>query len=407
MNIFVTGLNHKTAPVEIREKYAFNEEDLPGALKILKNNRQVLECAIISTCNRVEICVLTLADTDNDIRAFILNRNSQKESSNDEIQSYIYTHRNEKALEHICRVSSGLDSMVLGEPQIFGQMKDAFKLAVDIRAAGPVLRSLFPQVISLTKKVRSLTNIGRNFLSVSSAAVSLAKSIFSDIQGRSVMIIGAGEMGELSVKNLLHNGVKSVYVSNRTFEKAVTLAEVFAGTPIMFYEIFEYLPKTDIVISSIDARKYIINCNELAEVVNKRKGKPLIFIDISVPRSIDPNISGLENIYLYNIDDLGKIIDSNLSLKTEEAKKADRMIRERARKILSKLDTDDMVSNIIDLKNLAEEIRQQGYEKLMSSLEFPESQKGKIEEYSKSLTKQIVHHSIIKMREIVNNLKYR
>jgi glutamyl-tRNA reductase len=380
MNIFVTGLNHKTAPLEIREKYAFHEEDLPGALKSLKNTRQVLECAILSTCNRTEICALLMADSDNDIRAFIINRNNQKESSNEEILHYFYTHRNEKALEHLCRVSSGLDSMVLGEPQIFGQMKDAFKLAVDTRAAGPVLRSLFPQIISLTKKVRSLTNIGRNCLSVSSAAVNLAKSIFSDIQGRNVMIIGAGEMGELSVKNLIHQGVRTVFVANRTFEKAVTLSEVFKGTPIMFYEIFEYLPNTDIVISSIDARKYVINRDELAEVMAKRNGKPLIIIDISVPRSVNPDISGLENIHLYNIDDLKSIVDSNLSIKTKEAKKADQMIRDRVRTILGKLDADDLVSNIIDLKNLAEEIRVQGYNNLLSSLEISDNQKGMIED---------------------------
>jgi glutamyl-tRNA reductase len=296
--------------------------------------------------------------------------------------------------------------MVFGETQILGQMKEAFKLAVDRKAAGPVLRSLFPQVINLAKKVRSSTNIGRNSLSVSGAAVSLAKSVFGEIEGRSVLIVGAGKTAELSVKNLFHHGVTNVYVSNRTFEKAAALAECFAGSPIRLCDIVGYLPKIDIMISSIDAKKYVIDRNELAEAANRRKGKPLIIIDISVPRSIDPDISGIENVHLYNIDDLRTFIDANLSIKSEEARKAERMIREKARKILAKLDTDELVANIIELKNLAEEIRGQGYVKLMRSQEFPERQKKKIEEYGRSLSKQIVYHSIIKLRKMVNNQKY-
>jgi glutamyl-tRNA reductase len=407
MNIVVLGMSHKTVPVEIREDYSFKEEDLPAALKTLKNIEGVLECAILSTCNRVELYALMLTEDVGGLRDFLLKRNNLKEPSSDQIQRYIYIYQNENALEHLCRVSSGLDSMVLGEPQIFGQMKDAYELAVDTGTVGSVFRSLFPQIFSLVKKVRSVTDIGRNNVSVSYVAVNLARKIFNDIQGRSVMILGAGEMGELTVRNLMSNGVKKVYVSNRTFEKAVKLAETFNGIPIMFYELFEYLPKTDIVISSINAQGYVINREQVAETCALRNGKPLILIDISVPRSINPNVAGLEKVYLYNIDDLKSVAESGLLIRTEEAEKANQIIRDRAQTILNKLNTYDMVPAIISLRTIAEEIRLQEYDKLMSALNVPDDQKSLIESHGKSMVSQIVYHTIVKMREYVNTMKFK
>jgi len=407
MNIVAIGMNHKTVPIEIREKYSFEEQNLPEALRALKNVEGVLECAILSTCNRVELYALMLTEEPKGILDFLFKRDNLKEFASGQIQSYIYTYKNEKALEHLCGVSSGLDSMVLGEPQIFGQMKDAYKLAVDAGTAGPVFRSLFPQIFSLVKKVRSVTNIGRSNVSVSYIAVNLARNIFNDIQGRSVMILGAGEMGELTVRNLMSHGVKRVYVTNRTFEKAVKLAETFNGIPVMFYELFEYLPKVDIVISSVNVEGYIINREEVVEASSLRNGKPLIIIDISVPRSVNPNVVGLENVYLYNIDDLKSVAESNLSIRTEEAEKASQIIRDRVQTMMNKLNTHDIVPAIVSLRNMAEGIRQQEYEKLMSSLNVSEDQKDLIESYSKSIVSQIVHHTIVKMREYVNTMKYK
>src|SRR4030067_2789486 len=220
MNIIVLGINHKTAPVEVREKYSFKEEELPDALQTLKNIEEVLECVILSTCNRVELYALMLTEDIEGLLDFLSGRARLKGQSLDQLRTLLYSHLNEKALEHICRVSSGLDSMVVGEPQIFGQMKDAYNIALRAGTAGPIFRSLFPQVFSLVKKINSATNIGRNNVSVSYAAVSLARKIFKNIQGKSVMILGAGEMGGLTVRNMMGEGVKRVYVSNRTFEKA-------------------------------------------------------------------------------------------------------------------------------------------------------------------------------------------
>ena len=407
MNIIVVGMNHTTAPVEVRERYSYKEEDLPEALKALKNVEGVLECAILSTCNRVELHALMLTDDLNEISNFFLKRGNLEESAGDPISKFMYIYQNQKALEHLCKVSSGLDSMVLGEPQIFGQVKDAYKLAVDTGTAGSVFQSLFPQIFSLVKRVRSVTSIGRTNVSVSYVAVNLARNIFNGIRGRSVMILGAGEMGELTVRNLVSCGAKRVYVTNRTFEKAVRLAETFKGVPIMFYELFEYLPKVDIVISSISAKKYIINREEMAEACSLRNGKPLIIIDISVPRSINPNVADLDGIHLYNIDDLKSVQESNLTIRTEEAKKANKMIKERARIILNKINTQDIVPAIISLRNTAEEIRQQGYNKLIGSLDVPSDQKSLIENFSKSMAKQIVHQAIVKMREYMNIMKYK
>ena len=407
MNIIVLGINHKTAPVEVREKYSFKEEELPDALQTLKNIEEVLECVILSTCNRVELYALMLTEDIEGLLDFLSGRARLKGQSLDQLRTLLYSHLNEKALEHICRVSSGLDSMVVGEPQIFGQMKDAYNIALRAGTAGPIFRSLFPQVFSLVKKINSATNVGRNNVSVSYAAVSLARKIFKNIQGKSVMILGAGEMGELTVRNLMGQGVKRVYVSNRTFEKAVKVAETLRGIPIMLYELFEYLPKVDIIISSISAEDYVIRREDALKFQSLRNGKPLIIIDISVPRSIDPKIAGLEYIYLYNIDDLKSVVESGLSLRIEEAQKANKLIEDKIQTILRQLKADDIEPTIAFLSNTAEDIRRQEYEKLMSSLNISEGEKCRIESFSRSVVGQIVHQSIIKMREYVNTMKFK
>jgi glutamyl-tRNA reductase len=407
MNIIALGMSHKTTPVEIREKYSIKEDDLPTALQTLRNADDVLECMILSTCNRIELYALTLTEDAQALTDLLFKNEHLSETSQNQLAPLVYVHKNKQALEHICRVSSGLDSMVVGEPQIFGQVKQAYNTASKEGTTGPVFRSLFPQVFSLVKKIQSGTNIGKSNVSVSYAAISLARKIFKDIQGQTVMILGAGEMGELTVRNLMGQGAKRLYVSNRTFEKAVKLAETFNGTPIMFYELFEYLPKVDIVISSISAPEYIIRKEDALNVPSLRNGKPLIIIDISVPRSVDPGVAGLQDVYLYNIDDLKSVVESGLSLRAEEAQKANKLIEEKVQTILSQLKADDIEPAIAFLSRTAEEIRRREYEELMNSAGVPEGQKDKIESFSRSLTGQIVHHAIAKMREYVNTTKFK
>jgi glutamyl-tRNA reductase len=407
MNIIVLGISHKTTPVEIREKYSIKEEDLPAALKELKDVEDVLECVILSTCNRVEIYALTVNDNTEDIKDFLFRRGAPSMPIRDQRQRWVYTFEKEQALEHLCRVSSGLDSMVLGEPQIFGQMKDAYNLALNSGTVGSVFRSLFPQIFSAVKEVRSLTDIGESNVSVSSVAVSLARRVFGDIQGKTVMILGTGEMGELTVRNLLKQGVKRVYVTNRTFEKAVTLAKTFDGIPVMLYEFPEYLPSVDILISTISAEGYVVQRTQVAKAHSLRDRRPFLVIDISVPRSVNPDVSALENLHLYNIDDLKSVAEANLSIRAKEAQKADQMIKDRVRTMLSKLSTDDIVPAIISLRDSAEEIRRQKYEELINSLNVSEDQKNQIESFSKSIVKRIVHQTIVKMREYANTMRYK
>lgn len=407
MNIIVLGMNHKTAPVDVRERYSFKEEELPEALRELKNIEEVLECVILSTCNRVEVYALTLTENTEALVDFLSRRTRSGANPEAQILPLLYSHVNEKALEHICRVSSGLDSLVVGEPQIFGQVKDAYNIAVQAGATGPIFRSLFPQVFSLVKRIQSGTNIGRNNVSVSYAAISLARSIFKNLNSQKVLILGAGEMGELTVRNLVSQGVKRVYVSNRTFEKAVRLAESFEGVPIMLYELPEYLPLVDIVISSISTERYIVSLEDAERVRSLRSGKPLIIIDISVPRSIDPQVACLQNIYLYNIDDLKSVAESGLAMRNEEAQKAHRIIEDKVQTILRQLKADDIEPAIAYLNRTAEEIRRLEYEKLLDSLGVTEDERSKIEVFSRSLAGQIVHQSIVKMREYVNLMKFK
>jgi glutamyl-tRNA reductase len=407
MNIIVVGMSHKTAPVEIREKYAYKEEDLPEALRALKDIDEVLECVLLSTCNRIELYALTLDDDIDALAGVLFKKDALHDLPAGQIHDLTYKITNEQALEHICKVSSGLDSMVIGEPQIFGQMKEAYNIALQAGTTGPVFKSLFPQIFSLVKKIQSTTNIGRNTVSVSYAAVNLARKIFANLQEQSVMILGAGEMGELTVRNLIGQGVRRVYVSNRTFEKAVKLAETFTGIPIMLYELNEYLPTVDIVISSVNAENYIIGREAAAKAQSLRHGKPLIIIDISVPRSIDPKIAGLPNIYLYNIDDLKSVVESGLSQRIEEAQKANKLIQDKVQTILSQLKADDIEPTIAYLSNSAEQIRRREFEELMTSLSVSEDQKSKIESFGKSLVGQIIHQSIVKMREYVNLTKFK
>jgi glutamyl-tRNA reductase len=407
MNIIALGMSHKTTPVEIREIYSIKEDDLSAALHTFKDADDVLECMILSTCNRIELYALTLTEDAEALEDLLFNQRRPEVIPHDELHALLYVHKNKRALEHICRVSSGLDSMVVGEPQIFGQMKEAYNIASKEGTTGPVFRSLFPQVFSLVKKIQSGTNIGKSNVSVSYAAISLARKIFKDIQGQTVMILGAGEMGELTVRNLMGQGAKRVYVSNRTFEKAVKLAETFNGTPIMLYELSEYLPKVDIVISSISAPEYVIRRENALKVPSLRNGKPLIIIDISVPRSVDPEVGRLHEIYLYNIDDLKSVVESGLSLRAEEAQKANKLIEDKVQAILSQLKGDDIEPAIAFLSHTAEDIRRREYEELMNSVGVPEDQKAKIESFSRSLAGQIVHHAITKMREYVNTTKFK
>ena len=395
------GINYKTAPINIRERFAFPESDITRALSLLIAKEEIMECVIISTCNRVEIYSIMKDLKTNVLKDFLCEYHKYS----GDLDKYLYFKNGEEAVSHLCKVSAGLDSMVIGEPQIFGQVKEAYKMALDCKVTGNTFKGLFSQAFGVVKKVRSKTGIGRSNVSVSHAAVNLAKNIFSDITGKSVLILGAGEMGELTVRALIQDGVTDVLVATRTFQKAVQLAEEFNGTPIMLYEIFEYIPKVDILISSIGAPSYVLTYENMKEIENLRQNKPIFLIDIAVPRSIDPSVSNIEGIHLYNIDDLKAVVESSTELRKKEGEKAEKIINSKAKEIIEYLNSQDILPTILFIRSKAEEIRKQGIDETINKLHVSDDDKAVIESLTESIVNKILHHTMIKLREYSNNIK--
>lgn len=317
MHILVVGLNHKTAPVEIRERLTFNPSQIGDAMKVLNSKKSILENVIVSTCNRTEIyAVVDQLHTGRYYVKEFLSQWFQIEIS--EFSPFLFIYEQDGAVEHLFKVACGLDSLVLGETQILGQVRSSFLKGQEEKTTGTVFNQLFKQAVTLAKRAHSETEIGANAVSVSYAAVELAKKIFGELNQKHVLILGAGKMGELAIQNLHGNGVSKVTVINRTFEKAKDLASRFEGDAKPLQDLKASLTEADILISSTGAKDFVIT-KELMETVAKlRKGKPLFMVDIAVPRDLDPQIAELENVFLYDIDDLEGIVEANL----QERKKA-------------------------------------------------------------------------------------
>jgi glutamyl-tRNA reductase len=406
MNIVALGMSNKTAAVEVREKFAFAEETLPEALKGLRSQPGVSECVILSTCNRVEIYALLDGATPAVLSSFLHDFHGMKEGA----EESLYVHHNEDALRHLCMVAAGIDSMIVGEPQVFGQVKEAYRAAQESGTTGAVFKSLFTEAFALVKKARTETDIGRANVSVSHAAVRLARQVLGDLKGRTVMILGAGEIAQLTVRNLIDSGVKQVLVSNRTFERAVRLAEAIKGTPIMLYEVADYLPRTDIVISSLGSRSWVIDAGDIGETDPSRpdgEGRnPLLVIDLGVPRNIDPEVGGLPGVRLYNIDDLKAVVEESLAAREKEAEKAVRMIDERVPEMWKKLDSAGLAPVILSLKETAESIRRDIFDSFSKSTGLAAQDRDAVEALSRSITNRIVHAAIVKLREHASALRY-
>ncbi|WHY76370.1 glutamyl-tRNA reductase [Neobacillus sp. WH10] len=325
MHIVVIGLNYKTAPVEIRERLTFNETELVDAIKNLNSKKSILENIILSTCNRTEIYAVVdqLHTGRYYIKEFLSEWFGMEQT---EFSPFLFVYENDGAVEHLFNVTCGLNSMVLGETQILGQVRTSFMLAQQEETTGSVFNHLFKQAITLGKRGHSETDIGANAVSVSYAAVELAKKIFGSLANKHVLIFGAGKMGELAAQNLHGNGVKKVTVINRTFDKAKVLAARFNGEAKTLAELERSLVEADILISSTGAKDFVISKETMARVEKKRRGNPLFMVDIAVPRDLDPRISELENVFLYDIDDLEGIVEANLQERQKAAAKIRLMI---------------------------------------------------------------------------------
>lgn len=327
MSIVLVGVNHKTAPVEVRELLAFSEESCSEGLRALVDGEIVREGLIVSTCNRVEVITATtrgqLQEGADRIAEFLSQSRSLPKES---FAAHLYQHVDDRAVRHLFRVASSLDSMVVGEPQVLGQVRRAYSLALEVGTAGRVLNRLVHHSLHVAKRVRAETGIAASAVSISYMAVELGKKIFSSLKGCSVLVIGAGEMAELSVRHLVNAGVSRVMVANRTDEAARRLAAEFHGEAVRFDRLPEYLAEADIVICSTGATEYVLTAAMARAALERRRNRPAFFIDISVPRNIDPAIGKLPNLFVFDIDDLESVISSNIREREREAERAELIV---------------------------------------------------------------------------------
>lgn len=402
MQILLIGLSHKTAPVEVRERLYFDERGLGEPLKALCANSGIEEAVILSTCNRVDVVVQAEASEKGAeaLKAFLA---SCRGVAAQELEPYLYRLDGEEAVRHVFRVCCGLDSMVVGEPQILGQVKDAYEVARQVKATGLVLNQLFSQAFRIAKRARTDTAIGRSAVSVGYAAVGLAKKIFGSLDGKLALLVGAGEMSELAAKHLLKSGVKSVFVSNRTFARAVELANVLHGNAIRFEHLLDEMPRADIVISSTGAPHYVIGKGDVQRAIRARKNRPMFFIDIAVPRDIDPQVNDIENVYLYDIDDLQGVVDANLLERQREAQKAEEMVSTEVADFMAWLNARGVVPTIVCLREKFGEIRAREVERVLAKYNGLSPQEAKAVKYiSFSLTNKFLHAPTTELKRMAD-----
>src|SRR5437867_2379736 len=399
MQLALVGLSHKTAPVEVRERFAFNGDALKSALASLVERNEIKEAMILSTCNRVE--VVAESPDDRRIREFLCDFHQVQ---HDAIAKHLYTFRNADAIRHIFRVASSLDSMMVGEPQILGQVKEAYRIATDAGTVGMNLSALMSRAFAVAKKVRSETGISQSAGSVSYAAVELARKIFGDLAGKTVMIIGASKMGELAAKHLKRAGVSSVLVTNRTFERAVELAKVFEGAAVQFEHFTNHMDRADIIISSTGAPHFIITRTLAEQVIHRRKNKPMFFIDIAVPRDIDPTVNEIDNAFLYDIDDLQQVIDSNLKERMKEALRAEEIIAHEVEAFCSKMHSREVVPTIVQLRDTLEKLRREEIERNRRQLkDLSPEQQAAVVQITRSLVNKILHPPIEQLKQLAHD----
>ncbi|MCU0594811.1 MAG: glutamyl-tRNA reductase [Desulfobacterota bacterium] len=399
IRIINIGMNHETAPVELRECMAKDPEHADKALAMMRESPCIKEGVFLSTCNRVEALFAT-EQVEEAKDSVIQMLCTLGEIPSERLCSGLFTYEDHEAVRHIFRVASSLDSMVIGEPQILGQIKEAYSNATREKATGVILNRLLHRAFHTAKRVRTETGISDAAVSVSYAAVELAKKIFYDFKGKKVLLIGAGEMAELAARHLLTQGVSAMAVANRTFQKAVEVAQTFRGTPVSFEEIGAQLLEADIVISSTAAPGYVITHDQVKGSMKKRKNRPLFFIDIAVPRDVEPAVNELENVYVYDIDDLKGIIQVNLTQRQEEAVKAERIVEEEVLKFEQWLKTLEVVPTIVSLKEKAESIRQTEVKKSLASLgELSPSQLKSLETLTLSIAEKILNDPILFLKQ--------
>jgi len=402
MKLLITGLNHRTAPVEVRERVAFEGQSLSDALDQLKERPGLLEGMILSTCNRVEVAVT--ADEETDAGSAVEGFLSESRSiARDWVSPHLYRYDGPEAIRHLFRVASSLDSMVVGEPQILGQMKAAYAVAKERgaikTAASGFLDQVLTKAFNVAKRVRTETEIGESAVSVSYAAVALAREIFGSLKGQRVLVVGAGKMAESAARHLRRAGVLEILVTNRTRDRAVALAEEVGGMVIDYDRFHDALPEVDILLASSGAATYVVTCDEMRAAIGKRRNRPMFLIDIAVPRNIEPSVNKLDNVFLYDIDDLGKVVDTNLRGRMEVAQQAEVIIGEEVTRMMTRLKSREASPAIVSLREQAEQWRVGEIERRRAKLgALSPQQEEALEAITRGLTNKFLHEMIAKVR---------
>jgi glutamyl-tRNA reductase len=398
LNLLLTGLNHRTAPVEVRERLAVNAEQLPAALDALRACPGVDEVMLLSTCNRVEVLAHGGSDKPVDERPLVEALASMRGLYAAALLPHFYVYRGEDALRHLFRVASSLDSMVLGEPQILGQLKDAYSAAKERGALQSALEPVLARAFAVAKRVRNETAIGRNAVSVSYAAVDLAKQIFGDLRPRHALLIGAGKMAELAARHLSRAGCGRIYVTNRTRARAEQMAALVEGAVIDYESFQTRLHEMDIVLASSGATDYILRKEDIRTVLRKRQNRPVFLIDIAVPRNIDPAVDELENAYLYDIDDLGREVEANRQARQREAEEAEQIIQEEVQRLIERFRTREVAPVIVSLQQRLDELAREEMERWRGKLGVDGERAEALEAYTRSLLNKLAHGPIVEIR---------
>lgn len=403
MSIVVVGLSHKSAPIEVREKLNFPEATLPQALGKLMGYEGVKESLIVSTCNRVEIYASVL-DSELGIRSIKRFISEYHGLSAEALEKSLYVYPEGQGVRHTFRVASSLDSLVLGEAQILGQLKDAYDIALKTKTTSTILNKLIKKAISVAKRVRTETRLAEGAVSISSAAVELAKKIFGDLEGKHVMLLGAGEMAELAAQHLLGNGVRNIMVANRTFERAEELAKEFKGDAIRFEHFPDALVMVDILICATGAPMYVVNRDMVSKALRERRNKPIFMIDISNPRNIDPNVDKVDNVYLYDIDDLQSKVNVNTDSRAREADRAEEIVTQEVETYLQWERGLDAVPTIVDLREKIDEMRKRELDKTLGSLsDLNEEQRRAIDILSQSIVNKFLHAPLVVLKQAASS----
>lgn len=399
MRFSIAGVNHKSAPVEVRERLAFNEQALADALVALRSRPGIHEGMILSTCNRVELAIALDEglNTEACVDEFLADTWRVEASW---IGQYLYRYHDREAIRHLFRVAASLDSMVVGEPQILGQLKNAYAVAKDHGAVHSFLDTLLTRAFSVAKRVRTETEIGTNAVSVSYAAVELAREIFGSLKNKKVLLIGAGKMSEAAARHLRRVGVSQIFVTNRTRTRAEEMAQAFEGKIVEYEKFSGFLPEVDIVITSSGAPYYIVTKDQMRKAISARKNTPMFLIDIAVPRNIEPTVNEVDNVFLYDIDDLQRVVDGNLKGRRKEAEDAELIVTEEVDRMVARMKTRDIVPTIVSLQEHLEHVRQAEVARFHGKLgKLTREQEDAVEQLTRSLINKIAHGPISELRK--------